>query len=107
QANENRSPLMLPDDRVVADVRSALANSSDIKSTIDITAKDGVVTLKGKVTGLYEKQMAYSLTKGVLGVKDVNDQMDFEKVSPVVGGETTPTEAATTRPGKQVAQKSA
>jgi serine/threonine protein kinase len=107
QANENRSPLMLPDDRVVADVRSALANSSDIKSTIEVSAKDGVVTLKGKVTGLYEKQMANSLTKGVLGVKDVNDQMDFEKVSPVVGGETAPTEPASTRPGKQVAQKPA
>src|SRR5205814_4099430 len=28
QANENHSSLMLPDDRVVADVRSALGNSS-------------------------------------------------------------------------------
>src|SRR3954466_2648936 len=86
QANDTRSPLMLPDDRLVADVRTALANSSEIKSTIEVTAKEGVVTLRGKVTGLYEKQMAESLTKSVPGIKDVTNELDFEKLSPVVGG---------------------
>src|SRR3954469_2867480 len=86
QANDNRSPLMLPDDRLVADVRTALANSSEIKSTIEVTAKEGVVTLRGKVTGLYQKQMGGRQPKSVPGIKDVTNELDFEKLSPVVGG---------------------
>ena len=83
-----------------------------VEKGAEVAAKDGVVTLKGKVTGLYEKQMANSLAKGVAGVKDVDDQMDYEKVSPVVGGNAggaTPSqqEPSPTKPSKPVAQKPA
>jgi serine/threonine protein kinase len=83
QASDNRQ-FTTPDDKLAADVRSALSNSSEIKSTIDVSAQDGVVTLKGKVGNLYEKQMAESLAKGVAGVKDVKNDTDYEKLSPVV-----------------------
>ena len=92
------TPLMLPDDRLAADVRAALGSSAEIKSAIEVSARDGVVTLKGKVSGLYESQMADSLAKGVSGVKEVNNLTEYEKVSPVVGdttASTSPPPAAT------------
>ncbi|MBI2678179.1 MAG: protein kinase [Candidatus Koribacter versatilis] len=101
QANENHSTLLVPDDRLAADVRTALGNSSEIKSAIEVSASDGVVTLRGKVTGLYEMQMAESLTKSVLGIKDVKNELQYEKLSPVVdvnGGGKTPAQEA---PGRQ------
>ena len=97
QGNDNRSEFMLTDERIAADVRSALAGSSEIKSPIEVSATAGVVTLKGRVTGLYEKQMADGLARGVSGVKSVNNLTEYEKVSPVVGGSTQPTESAPTR----------
>jgi serine/threonine protein kinase len=97
QASDART-YASPDEKLVADVRSALANSSDIKSNIDVSAQAGVVTLKGKIGSLYEQQMAESLTKGVAGVKDVVDQTDYQKVSPVVGGDTSTPASETPAP---------
>lgn len=107
QANENRSTLLLPDDRLAADVRTALGNSSEIKSAIEVSANDGVVTLRGKVTGLYEMQMAESLTKSVLGIKDVKNELQYEKLSPVVDANTGGKTPAQETPARQkpVAEK--
>jgi len=105
QANDDRSQFMLADDRVAADVRTALAGSSEIKSPIEVSAQAGVVTLKGKVTGLYESQMADGLARGVTGVKSVNNLTEYQKVSPVTGGDTQPTQQpiTPTRPDKKPA----
>ncbi|MDP9267521.1 MAG: protein kinase [Acidobacteriota bacterium] len=92
QGNDDRSQFMLTDDRVAADVRSALTGSSEIKSPIEVSAQAGVVTLKGKVTGLYEKQMADGLARGVTGVKSVNNLTEYDKLSPVTLGGATQAE---------------
>jgi serine/threonine-protein kinase len=88
----NNTSLMMPDDRIVAEVRAALAGSAEIKSNIDISSRDGVVTLTGRVSGLYEQQMADGLAKGVSGVKSVKNLTEYEKVSPVVGDAGTGTQ---------------
>jgi len=91
--------LLLPDDRIANDVRSTLAGSADIKSKIEVGVRDGVVTLQGKVSGLYEQQMAESLAKSVSGVKQVKNLTEYERVSPVLddaSAQATP--AATPRP---------
>ena len=94
-ANANTPVVGFTDDQLVANVKAAFGNSSEIKSVIDVSAKDGVVTLQGKVSTLYEKQMAEGLAKGVAGVKGVKNLTDYEKISPVVDVTPTPTPTAT------------
>jgi hyperosmotically inducible protein len=65
------------DDNYIYDsVREKLASDSVVKGgAIDVDVKDGVVTLKGKVTEAKQKSKAENLAKKVKGVKSVINQL--------------------------------
>jgi osmotically-inducible protein OsmY len=64
------------DDRIVDQVRMKLAVDQDVKGgAIDVSAKEGVVTLKGRVDTEKGKTRATKLTKKIKGVKDVDNEL--------------------------------
>ena len=65
------------DDRIYDQVRMKLTTDPDVKGGIglDVTVKDGVVTLKGRVDTDKAKNRASKLTKKVKGVKDVDNEL--------------------------------
>jgi osmotically-inducible protein OsmY len=70
-----------PTDDYISDaVRQKLAADQVVKGgAIDVSVKDGVVTLKGKVTEPRQKAKAGKLAKKVKGVKQVVDELTIEK----------------------------
>ena len=65
-----------PDDRIFDQVRMRLATDADVKGgNFDVTVKDGVVTLKGRVDTEKGKQRASKLAKKVKGVKQVDNEL--------------------------------
>ncbi len=65
-----------PDDRISDQVRMRLATDADVKGgTLDVTVKDGVVTIKGRVDTDKGKQKATKLAKKVKGVKEVDNEL--------------------------------
>lgn len=68
------------DDQIDFKVRTRLAGDADVKGgAFDVSVKDGVVTLKGRVDTEKGKAKATKLTKKVKGVKDVDNEL---KVGP-------------------------
>jgi osmotically-inducible protein OsmY len=67
------------DDNYIYDsVREKLATDAVVKGgAIDVDVKDGIVTLKGKVTEAKQKSRAESLAKKVKGVKSVINQLQI------------------------------
>lgn len=64
------------DDRIVDQVRMRLAVDQDVKGgAIDVSAKEGVVVLKGRVDTEKGKSRATKLAKKVKGVKDVDNEL--------------------------------
>ena len=64
------------DDRIYNDVRSRLADDPDIKgAAIDVTVKDGVVTLKGRVGDAQARDRATKVVKKAKGVTMVDNQL--------------------------------
>lgn len=64
------------DDRIYDQVRLKLVNHPDVKGgAIEVTVKDGVVTLHGKVRTDKGKQKAESLASKVKGVKKVVNEL--------------------------------
>lgn len=64
------------DDRISDQVRMKLATDADVKGgALDVTVKDGIVTLKGRVDTDKGKTKATKLTKKVKGVKDVDNEL--------------------------------
>ena len=62
------------DDRIYDQVRERLADDADVKGgAIDVSVKDGVVTLKGQVRTGKAKEKATKLTKKVKGVVSVEN----------------------------------
>lgn len=72
-----QKPAAAPsDDRIYDQVRMRLANDPDVKGgALDVTVKDGVVTLKGRVDTEKGKDRATKLAKKVKGVKDVDNEL--------------------------------
>ena len=65
-----------PDDRIFDQVRMRLATDADVKGgNFDVTVKEGVVTLKGRVDSEKGKNRASKLTKKVKGVKQVENEL--------------------------------
>jgi osmotically-inducible protein OsmY len=65
-----------PDDRISDQVRMKLATDQDVKGgALDVTVKDGVVTIKGRVDSDKGKTKATHLAKKVKGVKDVDNEL--------------------------------
>ena len=64
------------DDRIYDEVRRKLADDVDVKGAgIDVTVKDGVVTLSGKVHNERGKEKAEKLTKKTKGVTSVQNKL--------------------------------
>lgn len=64
------------DDSIIDNVRLKLAGDPVVKGgALDVSAKDGVVTLRGKVEVEKQKARASKLTKKVKGVKGVDNQL--------------------------------
>ncbi len=64
------------DDRISDQVRMRLATDADVKGgALDVTVKDGVVTMKGRVDTDKGKNKATKLAKKVKGVKDVDNEL--------------------------------
>ncbi len=64
------------DDQIDFKVRTRLAGDPDVKGgAFDVSVKDGVVTLKGRVDTEKGKNKATKLSKRVKGVKDVDNEL--------------------------------
>ena len=64
------------DDRISDQVRMRLATDADVKGgALDVTVKDGVVTIKGRVDTDKGKTKATKLAKKVKGVKEVDNEL--------------------------------
>ncbi len=64
------------DDQIDFKVRTRLAGDADVKGgALDVTVKDGVVVLKGRVDTEKGKLKATKLTKKVKGVKEVDNEL--------------------------------
>jgi osmotically-inducible protein OsmY len=64
------------DDRIYDAVRTKLANDVDVKGGgIDVTVKDGVVTLRGHVHDQKARGKAEKITKKIKGVVSVSNEL--------------------------------
>jgi hyperosmotically inducible periplasmic protein len=64
------------DDRISDQIRMKLATDPDVKGgALDVSVRDGVVTIKGRVDTDKGKSKATKLAKKVKGVKDVDNEL--------------------------------
>jgi len=65
------------DDRIYDQVRMRLTQDADVKGGVglDVTVKDGVVILRGRVDTEKARGRATKLAKKVKGVKEVDNQL--------------------------------
>ena len=65
-----------PDDRISDQVRMRLATDPDVKGgALDVSVKDGSVTIRGRVDTEKGKKKAVKLAKKVKGVKSVDNEV--------------------------------
>lgn len=65
-----------PDDRISDQVRMKLATDPDVKGgALDVTVKEGVVVIKGRVDTDKAKSKASHLAKKIKGVKEVDNEL--------------------------------
>ncbi|HLH02868.1 MAG TPA: BON domain-containing protein [Bryobacteraceae bacterium] len=64
------------DDRILDQVRMKLSTDQDVKGGADeVTVRDGVVTIKGRVDTERGKNKATKLAKKIKGVKSVDNEL--------------------------------
>jgi osmotically-inducible protein OsmY len=64
------------DDAIFDNVRQRLASDADVRgAALDVTVKDGVVTIKGRVHTEKGRKKATELAQKVKGVKSVDNQL--------------------------------
>ena len=64
------------DDAIFDNVRQKLASDADVRgAALDVTVKDGVVTIKGRVHTEKGRKKATDLAMKVKGVKSVDNQL--------------------------------
>ena len=75
-------PMLVAQDKAVSDdaisdnVRQRLASDADVRgAALDVSVKDGVVTIKGLVHTEKGRKKATELTKKVKGVVNVDNQL--------------------------------
>lgn len=74
QAVAEKKPVS--DDAIVDTVKRKLATDAIVKGgALDVDAKGGVVTLKGKVAAAKQKDRAERITRKTSGVKSVDNQI--------------------------------
>ncbi|MFZ0592675.1 MAG: BON domain-containing protein [Bryobacteraceae bacterium] len=65
-----------PDDRISDQIRMKLATDPDVKGgALDVSVKDGAVTIRGRVDTDRGKKKAEKLAKKVKGVKSVDNEL--------------------------------
>jgi osmotically-inducible protein OsmY len=71
-------PILRTDQEILKDVKDALLYDPATDSyEIDVKVKNNVVTLSGTVDSWQEKELCETVTKGVRGVKDVENRIIF------------------------------
>ncbi len=71
-----RQKAATPDDRISDQVRMKLATDPDVKGgALDVSVKDGAVTIRGRVDTDRGKKKAEKLAKKVKGVKSVDNEL--------------------------------
>jgi osmotically-inducible protein OsmY len=66
----------LSDDAIYDSVRQRLASDADVRgAALDVSVKDGIVTIKGRVHTEKGRKKATELTKKVKGVVNVDNQL--------------------------------
>jgi|SRR5581483_5230177 len=66
----------ISDDTIFDNVRQKLASDADVRgAALDVTVKEGVVTIKGRVHTEKGRRKATELTMKVKGVKSVDNQL--------------------------------
>jgi osmotically-inducible protein OsmY len=64
------------DDAISDNVRQRLASDADVRgAALDVTVKDGIVTIKGRVHTEKGRKKATEITKKVKGVVNVDNQL--------------------------------
>jgi len=64
------------DDAISDNVRQRLASDADVRgAALDVSVKDGVVTIKGRVHTEKGRKKATEITKKVKGVANVDNQL--------------------------------
>jgi osmotically-inducible protein OsmY len=64
------------DDAIFDNVRQKLASDADVRgAALDVTVKEGVVTIKGRVRTEKGRKKATDLSMKVKGVKNVDNQL--------------------------------
>lgn len=72
-------PMARSDDEIGKDVHDALAGDPVLGSyELDASVRQGVVMLRGKVGSWFERELAGRVVKGILGIKDVKNEIGFE-----------------------------
>src|SRR4030065_493773 len=60
---------------LITKVKTTLLFHSNVSATTEVSAKDGIVTLRGDAPSMAEKDLTTEYTKDIEGVKEVNNQM--------------------------------
>ena len=80
QAGDRSLVEKVDDARVVAQVRAALMVNRNIDSTeIEVSSREGIVTLAGIVRGGAEKDLAHRITEDCWGVKGVVNELRVKR----------------------------
>lgn len=68
------------DETITVRVRTALLNDRVVHANeIDVTASNGVVTLRGRVHGQSEADAAVALARRIEGVRDVQSELQTDR----------------------------
>ena len=87
------------DAAIVTDIKAQMFSNADLKNAnIDVTARDGEVTLSGQVPSDAVRYSAYKTAVAVQGVKKVNDQMTVAVAQTTPAPEVAPAPAVTPSP---------
>ena len=75
-AQQKSAASAVSDDAISDNVRQRLASDADVRgAALDVTVKDGVVTIKGRVHTEKGRKKATEITKKVKGVVNVDNQL--------------------------------
>ena len=75
-AQQKSAASAVSDDAISDNVRQRLASDADVRgAALDVTVKEGVVTIKGRVHTEKGRKKATELTKKVKGVVNVDNQL--------------------------------
>jgi len=78
-----KDPAKITDDTITDQVRLKLASDPDVKGgALDVTVKDGAVTLSGQVETPKQREKAEKLTHKVKGVKSVVNKIEIKTQVP-------------------------